>query len=438
MFNDEIRKKYSKEINNEIYLNDNALKNNIRNNLIFDSPKILLNSLKFFFDAYETKNLQKSSKIKFIISFEEIISLINETLISQQKIDNLIYNDKSDNSDIIIQKINQNFISYLSNSIYTLEIYERNFLSNQRSKRQNSNYNFYSLKIPKKKKKPQSYKSQISSPSNIKNKINYIFENIYQEVFINDDNQMKNAKKKKKEISTKSSNNNNDDKMQRTKSAILGKKNNSPLNYYIGSKNNDLNSTKNKRLFKTSNGNNMNINTNANITFFENKYNTGSSNNKRIALNGYNSEKNKGGTINFKEGKKNKKKDKNKLKCSDIYLACENISKIKSIGNMKTLRRKQNQNHFQFNEFDDKDSILKKSLKNIAKGIKDICNNSNEIIGYEEINLRGSGIKKIIVSNTHKPSNFTNQLLISGKKCINEFKELKQEEVKRKINNYPF
>ena len=36
-----------------------------------------------------------------------------------------------------------------------------------------------------------------------------------------------------------------------------------------------------------------------------------------------------------------------------------------------------------------------------------------------------------------KPSNFTNQLLISGKKCINEFKELNQEEVKRKINNYP-
>ena len=70
----------------------------------------------------------------------------------------------------------------------------------------------------------RSYKSQISSPSNIKSKINYIFENIYQEVFINDDNQMKNAKKKKKEISTKSSNNNNDDKMQRTKSAILGKK----------------------------------------------------------------------------------------------------------------------------------------------------------------------------------------------------------------------
>ena len=130
-------------------------------------------------------------------------------------------------------------------------------------------------------------------------------------------------------------------------------------------------------------------------------------------------------------------KDEKQIQCSDIYLACENVSKIKNIGTMKTLRRKQNENFFQFSEFDDKDSVLKKILNNIATGIKDICSNSNEIIGYEEINLKGSGIKKIIVSNTHKPSNFTNQLLISGKKCINEFKELNQEEVKRKINNYP-
>ena len=239
MFNNEMTNKYSKDINSENYMNGNTLKNNLRNNLIFDSSNILLNSLKFFFDAYETKNQQKSSKIKFIISFEEIISLINETLISQQKVDNFIFNDKSENSDIIIQKINQKFISYLSNSIYTLEIYENNYLSNQRSKRNNSNINFYNLKIPQKKRKPQSYKSQISSPSNIKNKINYIFENIYQEVFINDNNQIKNTKKKKKDNQTKTNNYiSNDDRMQRTKSAILGKKNNSPLNYYVSSKNN--------------------------------------------------------------------------------------------------------------------------------------------------------------------------------------------------------
>lgn len=119
------------------------------------------------------------------------------------------------------------------------------------------------------------------------------------------------------------------------------------------------------------------------------------------------------------------KKDKNKLK------ACENISKIKNSGMVKSLTR--NNDYYQLNEFDDKDSFLKKSLKNVAV-IQYICSNSNinEIIGYEEINLKGSGIKKIIVSKTHKPSNFTNKLLISGQKYIDDFKEIKQEENKKK------
>ena len=231
----------------EIYIDDNTLKNNNKSNIIFDNSNILLNSLKFFFNAYEMKNQQKSSKIKFIISFEEIISLINETILSQQKVDNLIYNDKNNNNDIIIQKINQKFISYLSNSIYTLEIFDNNYIENHRPKRHNSNLNFYNIRFPIKKKQTPKYKSQISSPSNIKNKINYIFENIYKKVFINDGNQLKNLKKKKKENNSKS--NQIEEKMHRTKSAILGKKNGSPLNYYIVSKNQDkeIENSKNKR-----------------------------------------------------------------------------------------------------------------------------------------------------------------------------------------------
>ena len=436
MINNLSHKKYPKEINSEMYIDDNTLKNNNRNNLIFDNSNILMNSLEFFFNAYETKYQQRSSKIKFIISFEEIISLIKETILSQQKVDKLLYNDKNNNNDIIIQKINQKFISFISNNIYTLEVFDQNYIHNLRLKRQNSNLNFYNLKIPPKKKKNTTYKSQFSSPSNIKNKINYIFENIYQEVFINDGNPVKNLKKKKKDSNAKSTI--NEEKMPRTKSAILGKKNSSPLNYYIVSKNQDKdidnNNNKNKRLFKTINENNMNNITKTNTTFFENKYNTAvSSNKKKSSLKAYNSGKNNGNNMNYMQGRKNKKKDKNKLKCSDIYMACENISKIKNIGSTKTLRR--NNNYYQINECDDKDSILKKSLKNIAAGIQDICNNSNEIIGYEEINLKGSGIKKIIVSNTHKPSNFTNKLLISGKKYIDDFKEINEEEAKRKNNN---
>ena len=51
--------------------------------------------------------------------------------------------------------------------------------------------------------------------------------------------------------------------MHRTKSAILGKKSTSPLNYYIISKNQELANSKNKRLFKTINQGNMNSNSNS-------------------------------------------------------------------------------------------------------------------------------------------------------------------------------
>lgn len=435
MINNLTRKKYPKEINSDIYIDDNTLKNNNQNNLIFNDTNILLNSLKFFFNAYEMKNQTQSSKVKFIISFEEIISLINETILSQQKVDELIYNVQNNNNDIIIQKINQKFISFLSNSIYTLEIFDKNYIENLEKKRPNSNLNFYNLRVPIKKKRKHNYKSQISSPSNIKNKINYIFENIYQEVFINDGNPVKNLKKKKKEITSKSIF--NEDKMHRTKSAILGKKNNTPLNFYVVSKNQDkeLDSKKNKRLFKTVSPN-TNNNTNTNTTFFENKYNSAVSSNKKSSTNNFAPEKPKLSNKTFKPSKNSNKKNKSKLKCSDIYMACENISKIKNIGTANSINRKNNV--YQYNDCEDKDSILKKSLKNIAAGIQDICNNSNEIIGYEEINLKGSGIKKIIVSNTHKPSHFTNKLLISGQKFIDDFKEMNEEQAKKRNNNSPY
>ena len=436
MSNNLSSKRYSKEINSEIYIDDNTLKNNPKNIFQLENPNILLDSVKFFFNAYEMKNQQQSSKIKFIITFEEIISLINETILAQQKVDNLLYNIKDNNNEIHIQKINQKFISYLSNSIYTLEIFDRKLIENHNLKRPNSNLNFYNLKIPPKKKKTHTYKSHISSPSNIKNKVNYIFENIYQEVFINDGNPSKNNKKKKKDGTSRV--NNNNEQMSRTKSAILGKKNYSPLNFYLVSKNQEkeLDNNKNKRLFKTTNPNGkINNNSNSNTTFFENKYNTAISSNKKGEPNNYYSENVKRGFRRNKNSKKNKKKDKNK-KCSDIYMAVENISKIKNSSNMKNLQI--NNNIYQYNEYDDKDSILKKSFRNLAAGIKDICNNSNGIIGYEEINLKGSGIKKIIVSNTHKPSNFTNKLLISGHRFIDNFKEMNEEEAKRKNNNNPY
>ena len=422
--------RYPKEINSEIYIDDNILKNENRNNYLKESSNILLSSLEFFFNAYEMKNHQRSSKVRFIISFEEIISLIHETILSQQNVDNLLFNNKKNNAEVLIQKINQKFISYISNSIYTLEILDKTFRDNIGIKRGISNFNFHTIKNSTKKKKTHGYKSHISSPSNFKNKINYIFENIYQEVFINDNDKKK--KNKKKENSFRE---NHKDKMQRTKSAILGKKSNSPLSFYRDFKKQENKLDKNKRLFKTINSNGRTgNNSNTNSLYIENKYNTALSTNKKEAAEDYKPEKYLGGYKTFKNTKKSKLK--NKLKCSDIFLACENINKIKNSGTIKSLQK--NNIQYQFNEYDDKNSILRKSLKNLAVGIQDICNNSNDVIGYEEINLKGSGIKKIIVSNTHKPSNFTNKLLISGQKYINDFKQMDKFEKKRSLNSIQY
>ena len=422
--------RYPKEINSEIYIDDNILKNENRNNYLKESSNILLSSLEFFFNAYEMKNHQRSSKVRFIISFEEIISLIHETILSQQNVDNLLFNNKKNNAEVLIQKINQKFISYISNSIYTLEILDKTFRDNIGIKRGISNFNFHTIKNSTKKKKTHGYKSHISSPSNFKNKINYIFENIYQEVFINDNDKKK--KNKKKENSFRE---NHKDKMQRTKSAILGKKSNSPLSFYRDFKRQENKLDKNKRLFKTINSNGRTgNNSNTNSLYIENKYNTALSTNKKEAAEDYKPEKYLGGYKTFKNTKKSKLK--NKLKCSDIFLACENINKIKNSGTIKSLQK--NNIQYQFNEYDDKNSILRKSLKNLAVGIQDICNNSNDVIGYEEINLKGSGIKKIIVSNTHKPSNFTNKLLISGQKYINDFKQMDKFEKKRSLNSIQY
>ena len=426
-------KRYPKEVNSEMYFDNNTIKNEFKNNLYEENSNILLNSLKFFFNSYETKNQQQSSKIKFIISFEEIISLIYETIISQKKVDNLLYNNN--NAEILIQKINQKFISYLSNSIYTLEIFYKNFRENMGLSRHNSNfnynYNYHTIKNPPKKMKNHGFKTHFSSPSNFKNKINYIFENIYQEVFINDNDKNKGSKNYKRENSLKS--NETNDRVPRTKSAILGKKNNSPLSYYRDIKNQEKSKEKNKRLFKTTytNGRSSN-NSNSNSIYIEKKYSTALSSNKKSKPAEYETDKFLGGYKTFKHSKKTKKL-RNNLKCSDIFLACENISKLKHSCNIKSLQK--NNIQYQYNEYDDKNSILKKSLKNLAVGIQDICNNTNDIIGYEEINLKGSGIKKIIVSNTHKPSNFTNKLLMSGQKFINDFKQMDKFEKKRNINN---
>ena len=69
--------------------NNNLINNNCNNNII--QTNILLNSIQDFFNRYEKDDRKILSNKKFIISFQELISLIKDAIIAQQQIDDKIY-----------------------------------------------------------------------------------------------------------------------------------------------------------------------------------------------------------------------------------------------------------------------------------------------------------------------------------------------------------
>lgn len=426
-----------KENSNMISTNNNNISSVLNNNT--NQSKILFNSLQDFLNRFEKDDKKILSNKKFIISFQELISLIKESMIAQQQIDNLVNNINDNNKNyynINIQKINQKFINDLSYNIFSFDKIDICYDFNIKKKKTlNSNISpniskFQNISKIKKSYNPQPY----ISPYRIKKEINSIFENIYKEVFINEnnnpfDNTIKRKEKKcKKEIS-KSLNIH----FNRTKSAIFNKRNISPLNENIQSKIKKENKSKNKKFNNTVINNiNNNISYNSNNINFKNNINSLSINYGTFSEIKKNNSSKLIKSRNSKNIKKCKEKNKSKsqLKCSDIFTACENVNLIKNSLNKKYLSR--SNNYLYNSNNNDNDSLLKKSLKTIC--INDIYNKGNfsDIIGYEELKFN-SGIKKIIVSNTHKPSTLANKLLISGQKYIDNFREINEHTKKNFI-----
>ena len=459
-------KKYKKEIESEISL-DEIMMNQIyfQKNQNYTTPininipkksnnyqyeNILLNSLQDFYNRYEKDDRKILSNKKFAISFTELISLLRETILAQLKIDNLIYtyNDSSKNNLINIQKINQKYINDLSYNIFSYDKIDIGYGFNIKKKKNiYSNISPNNMKFQNYKKNNKNSYNQKSyiSPNNIKKEINNIFENIYKEVFINGNNNnpldglnITHKKQYKKKDISKNKNSHH----ERNKSAILKERKKAPLSYNKMSKNNITNNDY-QRLNNTVinnisnnisyNSNNFNINNDSYNSLYKN-YGTFSENKKKLSksTNFGNKKLTKSKTFkNNKKFHKSKNSDKNKLKVSDIFLACENINKIRNSGNKRYLSRSNN-NYFHNNiNLNENDSFLKKSMKSM--GIRNIYNNSNysDVRGYEELRLNNAMIKRIIVTNTHKPSNLANKLLVSGQKYIDDFKEI-NEEIKKK------
>ena len=437
-------KRYHKEIESEICIDEIMLNknyfqksqdlNNISNknlkNFHSSQANILLNSLQDFYTRYEKDDRKILSNNKFIISFQEIISLIREAMVAQQQIDNIIYNNIDDNkniNNINIQKINQKYITDLSYNIFSFEKIDMGYGFNIKKKKKiysNISPNNYKFQNDSKLKKS----SNISiSPNNIKKEINTIFENIYKEVFINgNDNPFNIIERKNNKKKSKNKNHNH----ERNKSAFIKKNNNnikniSPLKYHKVSKNKD-NQRINNTVINTNIKNNISYNhsnININNNYNSKGYNSFSSNKNNFENKGKNDNKKVRKSKTFK----NKNKGKDKLKSSNIYMACQKIDMIKNSGNKNILSRSNN-NYFNNNN----ETFMKKSLKSL--GLRDLYNSINytDIIGYEELKFN-TGIKKIIVSNTHKPSNLANKLLISGQKYIDDFKEINEGTKRKKI-----
>ena len=340
----------------------------------------------------------------------EIITLIQNSINAQQQLDNYIYNTNSENSESNINNIkslNQKFINDLNYNIFSIEKINNNY------------YCFNKIKKKNYKNKKLSSSRLFVTPHNIKNRINSIFNNIEKEIFINGyeilngnytlkeistySESIKSAKERNK--SEKTNNNNNllkgkNQKQKNNESKLVKKRVLSNQNKKYKDK---KNSSKSKSVI---NENNLS-NELRNISTFTSREIT-------------NNQKNRNSLLKLSNTSKTTKYDKN-MKAFDIFKICQNMKKDKQKKNKDSgpLIRSNSSNLINdINDFND--NFLKKSLKSL---------------GFSQINEKkklSTGIKKIIISNTCKPTNLANHLLIKGKKYINEFNKMDEESKKWK------
>ena len=405
---------FPKKIKNEIcidelILNNCLLSKNKKDEKNYNS-NILIKSLQDFSKRCESSYGKLFYEKNYLISLNEIITLIQNSINAQQQLDNYIYNTNSENSESNINNIkslNQKFINDLNYNIFSIEKINNNY------------YCFNKIKKKNYKNKKLSSSRLFVTPHNIKNRINSIFNKIEKEIFINGyeilngnytlkeistySESIKSAKERNK--SEKTNNNNNllkgkNQKQKNNESKLVKKRVLSNQNKKYKDK---KNSSKSKSVI---NENNLS-NELRNISTFTSREIT-------------NNQKNGNSLLKLSNTSKTTKYDKN-MKTFDIFKICHNMKKDKQKKNKDSgpLIRSNSSNLINdINDFND--NFLKKSLKSL---------------GFSQINEKkklSTGIKKIIISNTCKPTNLANHLLIKGKKYINEFNKMDEESKKWK------
>ena len=339
-----------------------------------NKSNILLNALKDFSVKYDLDERKIMSSKKFILSFNDLISVIKFTLEFQIKINNSL------NLKDYLNEITQDFINNLSYYIFSYEKIDTSKTSQNIQNNQNNyytNYNTYNNNENNKKFNKQLNQTQTFV--------------CYGE-----------RKKRKNEEDTSfiSRNKNKNEYISNTKSY-----------FKTNNKNNKLSSnnckTRNKKKEEINNKNIINKSVekrkNCIITDFDiiednnKKKNPNKSTEKRRAI------KN-GNASDFKRTSLN------------IYTACENLRGTSSILKSTRSRRlsceEQNNNQMITNNY-------KTNTKRFDK------------IAYYDQNMNGVK-KQIINSSVFRPSIMANKLLQRGIKYITDFKDLKEEESKRR------
>ena len=416
-------KTFHKKIQNQLCIDelifDKALSPQNQSKEKIFKTNILLNSLQDFIKRCETNYGKLYYEKNYLISLNEIIILIQNSILTQQQLDQYIFNkeeeDDKESNYMKIKSLNEKFINDLNYNIFSIE---------------KINNNYYSFNNIKKKrinnKKAENSKDQVT-PHNIKSKINSIFNNIYKEVFVNgsvflnDNNNAKEVNTFKEKIKSD---------RERNKSAVTNINNIYSLKNkcnFKKIKNNKSKKIKKKILMNETSSNNnkkknnvnelITINGNINIVNLSNEERNISQITSGEITNNI---KNRNTVLKINNTARTIKSHKsiNKL---DIYKICQNMKKIKKDKNGNNGQIMRSNSSYYINDINNfNDTFLRNSLKSL--GFSQVDEKNNATIG----------IKKIIVSNAYRPSNFTSQLLDKGKKYINDFKKLDNEENKKR------
>ena len=408
-------------LNNFLFSDNPKSENNFKSN-------ILITSLQDFHKRCQKSHGKLFYEKNYLISLNEIIILIKNSIQAQQQLDKYIYNTIKNNRDSNISKIkelNEKFINELNYNLFSIEKINNDYSS------------FYQKEEKKSENKKVNKIKHFNTTYIIKNKINSIFNDLAKEVFLNENNKLnnnygskdikannvKNLKsrrvKSKSEKSNSCNNNclfNNKVKKSLTKKIENKKINDNTISSY-NTRNDDKNYiAKNNNVLseRPSFNNNSNYNLNKSSNLLNENKNFYNFTNKEMA----NNNQNKTSISKINSSSKTTKSNKN-LKAFNIFKICQVMKKDKQKkSNASEPIAKSNGSHC-FNDLSElNDYLLKNSLKSL---------------GFSQPNEKQySGIKKIIVSNTFKPSNFTNHLLNKGKKYINDFKKMDEESKKWK------